>query len=88
MSLSEEEEEEEEMDSSSSFRLVEVKFGQGEPRLAWLPLKGGAVAAEEGRGRRSQLAAEKEMDEGKEVEREREIFLLSAAVLRPAPEER
>ena len=65
--------------------MVEAKFGQGEPRLVGMAaaaLGGGGEVRDGERG--SQLAAEKEM-EGRE--REKEIFLLSAAdgdfVLRP-----
>ena len=57
-------------------RLVEAKFGQGEPRLVGMaaaaPLGGGGEVRDGERG--SQLAAEKEM-EGKR-EKERNLFVV------------
>ena len=67
-------------------RLVEAKFGQGEPRLVGMAATLGGGSERERwteRERGSQLAAEKEM-EGKKGERKREIFLLSAGRRRPA----
>ena len=74
------------MDGGGGSRLVEAKFGQGEPRLVGMAataLGGGGEVRDGERG--SQLAAEKEM-EGREREKS---FCCPPAdvVLRPAQKE-